>query len=257
MIFLNSSLRRLVAGFVPIVGSFSITLSKTSAVFEALARNDFEPDTFAKPVDTITKPPKILLTISKISGSLSKMDSINTSIDNEKIIWLEIDKIKPHPKNPNKHPQDQIDRLAKIIEYQGWRVPLIISKQSGFLLAGHGRLMAAKKIGSKSVPVLFQDFDDEDQEYAFMTSDNAITEWAELNLSQISDDLQHLDGSGFDIDLLGIQDFNLLKENDLDNKPEKDSYLKPFIIEITLPSEDEMMELYDELTARGLIVKAK
>lgn len=53
----------------------------------------------------------------------------------------------PNPRNPNKHSDEQIKLLAKIIKYQGWRDPIVVSKRSGFITKGHGRLMAAKLNG--------------------------------------------------------------------------------------------------------------
>lgn len=114
--------------------------------------------------------------------------------------------LKAHPKNRNKHPKDQIDRLAKILKYQGWRYPIKVSKQSGLITSGHGRLEAAKHLGWDKVPVNYQDYENNEQEYADVQSDNAIASWAELDLSSINSDLEDL-GPDFDIDLLGIKDF--------------------------------------------------
>jgi DNA modification methylase len=119
---------------------------------------------------------------------------------------LPLHKIIPNPKNPNKHPPEQIERLAKLIDYQGQRHPIIVSRRSGFVVVGHGRLEAIRKLGWESAAVDFQDFADEAQEYAFVTSDNAIAEWAELDLAAINTEMLDL-GPDFDIDLLGIKDF--------------------------------------------------
>jgi len=119
---------------------------------------------------------------------------------------VECSKLRPHPKNRNSHPTDQIERLAKILEYQGWRYPVKVSKQSGFITSGHGRLEAAKHLGWKTVPVNYQDYSDETQEYADVQSDNAIASWSELDLSAINSDIGDL-GPDFDIDLLGINGF--------------------------------------------------
>jgi hypothetical protein len=115
--------------------------------------------------------------------------------------------LKPHPRNRNAHPKDQIDRLAQILEYQGWRYPVNVSKRSGFIVTGHGRVQAAQKLGC-SVPVVYQDFESDEQEYASVQSDNAIASWAELDLAKINLDLAEL-GPDFDIDLLGIENFVL------------------------------------------------
>jgi hypothetical protein len=65
------------------------------------------------------------------------------------------DDLKPNPNNPNKHPKEQIKQLAKIIKFNGWRAPITVSKRSGFIVRGHGRLAAAKELGTTSVPVDF------------------------------------------------------------------------------------------------------
>lgn len=121
---------------------------------------------------------------------------------------VKITELKPHPKNRNKHPEDQIERLTKILKYQGIRSPIKVSKRSGFITAGHGRLEAFKKLKIKQIPVNYQDYDSDEQEYADLQSDNAIALWADLDLSGINLDVPDL-GPDFDIDMLGIKDFNL------------------------------------------------
>jgi DNA modification methylase len=116
--------------------------------------------------------------------------------------------LKFHPKNANNHPKDQIERLAKILNYQGWRYPIKVSRRSGFVTSGHGRIQAALLNGWKEVPVNHQDYEDDDQELADVHSDNAIASWAELDLKLINAQMGDFD-PGFDIDLLGIKDFTL------------------------------------------------
>lgn len=123
-------------------------------------------------------------------------------------VRVPLKELKPHPKNPNKHPDDQIERLAQIIHYQGVRHPIVVSNLSGFIVAGHGRLAALKKLKFKEAPISYQDFESEEQEYAFLVSDNAVALWAELDLAGINSYLPDL-GPDFDIDLLGLKDFVL------------------------------------------------
>jgi DNA modification methylase len=134
----------------------------------------------------------------------------------ELVPWRQL---KPHPKNRNKHPEDQIERLTKLIRYQGVRAPIIVSKLSGYIVKGHGTLLSLKPICEEenvaTVPVAYQHFDDEDQEYLFVQSDNAIASWAELDLSGINSDLGDL--GPVDIDLLGIRDFEITPEDKYDD----------------------------------------
>lgn len=116
--------------------------------------------------------------------------------------------LKPHPQNRNTHPKDQITRLAAILAYQGFRYPVKVSKRSGFVTSGHGRIEAARLNGWGIIPVSYQDYDDDAQELADLTSDNAIALWAELDFNGIGEDIAPL-GPDFDVDLLGIKDFML------------------------------------------------
>lgn len=117
---------------------------------------------------------------------------------------VQIEKLIPHPRNPNKHPEKQIALLVKIIAAQGWRNPIVVSSRSGFITKGHARLEAAKILGCDAVPVDFQDYENEASEYADMIADNRIAELAEPSLPEIKDLLEELDTGAFDMDLTGF-----------------------------------------------------
>lgn len=130
---------------------------------------------------------------------------------------IEIDTLKFNPKNANKHSNKQIERLAKILNYQGWRYPVKVSIQSGLITSGHGRVLAAKKLGLTSVPVNFQNYANEDMEIADLHADNEIARWAELDMSALNQSLESLDPS-FDLDLLGIKNFSIDGASDISNE---------------------------------------
>lgn len=157
---------------------------------------------------------------------------------------VDVSELKAHPKNRNDHPADQIVRLAKILEYQGWRYPVKVSKQSGFITSGHGRVLAAKHLGWKQVPVNFQEYENEEQEYADIVSDNSIASWSELDLSAINSDIVDL-GPDFDIDLLGIKDF-VIEPADKES-PETDLYTNKIKAPVYEPKGEKpkTTELYD------------
>lgn len=115
-------------------------------------------------------------------------------------------KLIPNPKNNNKHPKEQIERLSKIISYQGQRSPIVISKRSGFLVKGHARLEAIKALGWQQIAVNWQSYESEAQEYADMTADNAIASWANVDLSEVNAALVDL-GPDFDLETLGLKNF--------------------------------------------------
>jgi len=133
---------------------------------------------------------------------------VKTEIKSKEIQFVKTSELIPYDKNMNKHTPDQIDRLCKLIEYQGFRDPLIVQLGTNRVACGHGRLEAAKKLGMAEVPVILQEFESEEQFYSFVVSHNAIAEWSALDLGQINTDIIDL-GPDLDIDLLGIKDFVL------------------------------------------------
>ena len=122
-------------------------------------------------------------------------------------VW-ELEKIIPNPKNPYRHTKQQIRLLAKIIQAHGWRHPIIVSKRSGFIVAGHGRLMAAKEAGFATAPVDLQEFDNEEQEMAVMMSDNQIDEFRGVD-DDLFNAMTMALGPGFDFELAGLLNFEI------------------------------------------------
>lgn len=111
--------------------------------------------------------------------------------------------VKPNPKNPNQHPENQIEMLAKIITTQGWRAPVTVSTFSGLVVRGHGRLMAAKFAGLEFVPVDFQNYESNDAELADLLADNKIAELSDIDNKMLADLFADIDTSSLDIDLTG------------------------------------------------------
>lgn len=137
---------------------------------------------------------------------------------------VNIESVIPQPKNPNKHNDKQIELLAKIIKAQGWRNPIVVSNRSGFVVKGHGRLMAAQKLGVSKVPVDRQDYASEAEEYADLLADNKIAELSKNDKGSLKDLLAEVDTGVIDIELTGFTEDEIEKmmtENaDITEKPE-------------------------------------
>jgi len=127
-----------------------------------------------------------------------------------------IDDLKPNPRNPNTHPARQIELLAKNIRYFGWRHPITVSKRSGLIVAGHGRLAAAHELGVQLVPVDYQDFISESDEMAVLIADNRLAELASIDLNSLEGIIDELKIEGFDTLLTGFDEADLesLLQND-------------------------------------------
>ena len=112
--------------------------------------------------------------------------------------------LRDHPRNRNKHPKAQIKRLATIHRELGIRKPIVVSNLSKCIVAGHGNKLAMIENRCKA-PVVYQDFADEAEEYAFLQADNAIGLWAELDVEGIKLDAGEILPANFNLDLLGIE----------------------------------------------------
>jgi ParB-like nuclease domain len=149
-------------------------------------------------------------------------------------IWCIYDELLPitnlvkHPKNPNKHPDVQIYLLQKILKEQGWRMPIIVSKRSGYMVAGHGRLEAAIRNGYTRVPVNYQEFDSEEYELLHLVADNRIAELSHMDKGELKDILLEIDTGAVDMDLSGFMN------NELEN------------MMTALHQEDEMPDLNED-----------
>ena len=119
------------------------------------------------------------------------------------------EELQPNPKNPNKHPDSQVELLAQIIQAQGWRNPITISNLSGMIVKGHGRLMAAKSLGLAEVPVDHQNYSSEAEEYADLIADNRISELSEIDNITLTDLLAEMDTGEVPIELTGYTEDDL------------------------------------------------
>ena len=117
----------------------------------------------------------------------------------------------PNPRNPNTHSDEQIDAIGKVLTHQGGRAPIVVSNRSGFVIAGHGRLLAARRLGWEKVPVDVQEFDSEADEWAHMIADNRLAGLAEMDNAALKNLLVDLDTGAIDMDLTGY-DHDALEE---------------------------------------------
>lgn len=117
-----------------------------------------------------------------------------------------IEKLIPNPKNPNKHPDEQIQLLGRIIRQTGWRQPITVSTRSGFIVKGHGRLLAAQLEGLTEAPVDYQNYASEAEEYADLTADNRIAELSEIDQKMLADIFADIDTGELPLELTGYTD---------------------------------------------------
>ena len=173
--------------------------------------------------------------------------------------------LKPNPKNPNTHPASQIELLGKIIKEQGWRAPITVSKRSGLIVKGHGRLEAAFKAGISKAPVDFQDYESEAAEHADMVADNRLAELAVVDNSKLSELMKELNDFDIDLEMTGfttdefdkILRTNVEKKQEHDYSRDEDDYKYQIVVEcLSETHQAELLERFDkeDLKCRPLIL---
>ena len=116
---------------------------------------------------------------------------------------VSLEKLRPYERNAKKHGPGQIEKLkASIIEF-GFLTPCLIDSDYN-LIAGHGRVMAAKELGIKTVPCVFIEGLTDEQRRAYILADNRLGELGEWDMELVWDELAELDNLGFDVELTGF-----------------------------------------------------
>src|ERR1700731_3823759 len=91
------------------------------------------------------------------------------------VTYLPTKSLKPHPQNPRVHKDKQVGQIAQSIKAFGFNVPILVDDRHN-VVAGHGRRLAALKLGWETVPVIKLDHLTESQYSAFLIADNRLSE---------------------------------------------------------------------------------
>jgi len=120
-----------------------------------------------------------------------------------KITVKKVDSLIPYVKNSRTHSPDQVAQIAASIKEFGWTNPILIDGANG-IIAGHGRLMAARKLGHKEVPTIELKDLTETQKKAYIIADNRLALNAGWDNEMLTIELNDLLADGFALDILGF-----------------------------------------------------
>lgn len=126
---------------------------------------------------------------------------------------VEIEKLKPYKNNARTHSDEQIEKIAKSMKEFGFINPVLVDGDLN-VIAGHGRILGAKKLGMKEVPCLFIEDLTEEQKRAYIIADNRLAEDAGWDKELLKIELEDLKNMNFDITLTGfeLEDFDFSME---------------------------------------------
>ena len=143
-------------------------------------------------------------------------------MEHNEMKYIDIDDVKIYGRNTKKHPEHQITALANLIQKVGFDDPIILDKNN-MIIAGHGRLEAAKKLGIREIPFIKKENLTEDEVKAYRIGHNKVTEspWDEEKLAE---ELKEM------LEKSGIEEVSLLTGNTEQNiinllNKEKDGFI--------------------------------
>jgi len=151
---------------------------------------------------------------------------------NRKLEWRSVSTLIPYARNSRTHSDEQIAQIAASIKEFGWTNPILVDGDNG-IIAGHGRLSAARKLGHEEVPVIELKDLTETQRKAYIIADNRLALNAGWDNEMLTIELNDLLADGFALELLGF------------DPKEIDALLEPEMVE-GLTDEDSVPDAPDE-----------
>jgi DNA modification methylase len=121
-----------------------------------------------------------------------------------------LDKLIPSARNPRTHSDAQVAQIAASIAKFGFNNPILVDS-AGRIIAGHGRVLAARKLGLEQVPVVVLDHLNETQKRAYLIADNRLAESAGWDDELLRLELAVLQQEDFNVELLGFEDEELAR----------------------------------------------
>jgi ParB-like chromosome segregation protein Spo0J len=148
-------------------------------------------------------------------------------MSNPKIEQRLVADLIPYAANSRTHSDAQVAQIAASIKEFGWTSPILIDGDNT-IIAGHGRLLAARKLGMEEVPAIILDHLSKPQQRALVIADNQLALNAAWDMDMLKAEIEGLSDS-FDLDILGFSeidleklinglDYSLLDEDDLDGQ---------------------------------------
>lgn len=149
------------------------------------------------------------------------------------MVEVAVTKLRPYERNAKKHGPEQVEKLIESINTFGFLTPCLIDREYN-IIAGHGRVIAAKEMGLERVPCVFIDGLTEEQRRAYILADNRLGELGEWDAEMVSRELEDLRALGFEIDVTGFSVDDIIINDDMG-------------VEIT---DDQMADLESKVPAR-------
>ena len=169
-----------------------------------------------------------------------------------KVTHKKVTELIPYVNNSRTHSDEQVAQIAASIKEFGWTNPILVDGKNG-IIAGHGRLLAARKLGHKEVPTIELSELTEAQKRAYVIADNKLALNAGWDDEVLKLEIAHLNSLDFDLTLLGFDKIELAKMFDEveEQEPEGQNYHEVFNIIVECKDESEQEKIFNRLDSEG------
>lgn len=165
------------------------------------------------------------------------------------IKYKPIKELKPYKKNAKKHNKEQVEQIANSIKEFGFTQPVIIDKNNE-VVAGHGRILGAKKAGLKQVPTVCLEELTEEQIKAYRLVDNKLNE-SEWDYSLLDEELENLT-EDIDMDLFGFDLAEEIEQEEDETKKKVEFEIKEkYEVHIICKDEKQMEQVFNQVKGYG------
>jgi hypothetical protein len=149
----------------------------------------------------------------------------------------------PYARNSRTHSKEQIDQIVKSINEFGWTNPILISEKND-IIAGHGRVLAAEKLGMKEVPCIQINNLTEIQRRAYVMADNKLALNAGWDDELLKLELHALDEADYDLSIIGFDasELSTIMFDDLISEDDKDDEETNFIVQYNIIFDDQAQQ---------------
>lgn len=174
-----------------------------------------------------------------------------------KIEYLTLDKLKPYDKNARKHQEADLSTIKASITEFGMSDPIGVWGEDNTIVEGHGRYLACKELGIDNVPVIHLDHLTDEQRRAYALAHNKTAEMSEWDIDLLGEELNNIFDIDIDIDMSDFG-FNLEEEEEEEEKQPterkdlSDKVGETYEVIIECDNEQQQAEIYEKLREEGL-----
>ncbi|HEV8043251.1 MAG TPA: site-specific DNA-methyltransferase [Bryobacteraceae bacterium] len=148
--------------------------------------------------------------VSKRSTDTDNPQGLHSYLMAQHIELWPIENLVPYARNPRTHSDAQVEQIAASIAAFGFNNPILVDTSAG-IIAGHGRLLAGRKLGLKEVPVIVLDHLSESQKCAYIIADNQLALNAGWDQETLRAELAALDAEDFNLNVVGFEEEELAR----------------------------------------------